>query len=84
MRARLLVLAVVLAAGVPPALALHPDLSPDESSRLQAALDAQGCAGGNVVISPQQFAINGARCGRRPYDLVFDRDYKLLRKEPKS
>lgn len=92
MRARFMALALVLVGaatafpgGAATAQALHPDLSSDQSSRLQAAIDAQGCSGGSVVVGAAEFTINGARCGdERQYNLAFDREYKLLRKDPRN
>ncbi|MGE5511703.1 MAG: hypothetical protein ACM31O_10695 [Bacteroidota bacterium] len=83
---RIMSLLVIIAfAGPAAAEGLHPDLTADQSSRLQAALDAQGCAGGTVRIGTAEFAVSGARCGGdREYDLVFDREYKLLRKDPRG
>lgn len=62
-----------------------PSLSADQSSRLLAALDAQGCAGGHVNVGESGFEIVGARCGGgRAYDLVFDHEYRLLRKNARD
>jgi hypothetical protein len=58
------------------------ELNADQSSRLQAALDAQGCKGGDVRVSSNLFEVRGARCGdERTYDFAFDHEYKLLRKD---
>lgn len=62
-----------------------PSLTADQSSRLQAALDAQGCAGGNISVRESGFEISGAKCGGdRTYDLAFDHEYKLLRKDARN
>jgi hypothetical protein len=62
-----------------------PSLTADQSSRLQAALDAQGCAGGNVNVGESGFEIVGAKCGGgRIYDLVFDHDYRMLKKDARN
>jgi hypothetical protein len=55
--------------------------APDESSRLQAALDAQGYSGGPVHISNDGFVVSRARCGdEKHYDFAFDGDFNLLSK----
>lgn len=60
-------------------------LSSDQSTRLQAALDAQGCSGGNIRVGESGFEVAGAKCGGdRIYDLVFDHEYKLVRKDARS
>lgn len=92
MRARFLALAFILVgaatavrSGAASAQTLHPDLTSDQSSRLQAAIDAQGCKGGTILVGTAEFSINGAKCGdEREYNLVFDREYKLLRKDPRN
>ena len=62
-----------------------PSLTSDQSTRLLAALDAQGCVGGNVNVGESGFEIVGARCGGgRTYDLVFDHDYKMLSKDARN
>jgi hypothetical protein len=72
---------VILATGA----ALAQSLTADQASRLQAALDAQGCAGGRINVGESGFEILDAKCGGgRAYDLVFDHEYKLLRKDARN
>jgi hypothetical protein len=61
-----------------------PSLTRDQSTRLQAAMDAQGCAGGNISVGESGFEIVRAECGGRIYDLVFDHEYKLLKKDARN
>jgi len=80
---KFLVLSAVLA---PVTAASAADgLTPDQSSRLQAALDAQGCSGGVIRVSNAGYDIAGAKCGdQRTYDFAFDPEFKLLKKDPRS
>ena len=81
---KLLVVAALSVGATAPALAT-PSLTADQSTRLQAALDAQGCAGGNVNVGESGFEIVGAKCGGdRTYDLAFDHEYKLMRKDARN
>ncbi len=60
-------------------------LTRDQSSRLQAALDAQGCSGGVIRVSSGGYDIAGAKCGdQRLYDFTFDHEFKLLKKDARS
>lgn len=81
MRTPLAILSLIIGADT----AATASLTTDQSSRLQAAMDAQGCAGGNVNVGESGFEVEGAKCGGdRIYDLAFDHDYKLMRKEPRN
>lgn len=81
---KLLVLMSIPACLVSAAVLASPSLTMDQSSHLMAALDAQGCSGGNINVGESGFEIVGADCGGAVYDLVFDHEYRLMKKEARS
>jgi hypothetical protein len=83
MRTLLIITALCLASAA--GARATPSLPQDQSTPLQAAMDAQGCAGGNINVGESGFEIIGAKCGGdRIYDLVFDHAYKLQRKDARN
>lgn len=73
--------AVLLFAGGA-ALADDRALNADESTKLAAAVTAEGCSGGVMQFDYGRYEVDDAQCadGRR-YDLDFDRAFKLISKE---
>jgi Peptidase propeptide and YPEB domain len=54
----------------------------EERAKLLSAIATAGCTGGKLEFDDGQYEVDDARCsdGRR-YDLKFDRDFRLIRKE---
>ena len=75
--APVLVLALGLAAGS--ALADRP-VTEQERTQLIAALQAQGCSGGEMEYDDGKFEVDDARCADgKTYDLDFDTSFKLVK-----
>ena len=78
---RFLASTAILIAITVPAKADRPVTEPE---RLQAAVTAQGCSGGKMEWDEddRQFEVDDATCNNdgRKYDLKFDPEYKLIRK----
>lgn len=54
----------------------------EERAKLVAALQAEGCTGGKMEFDDGKFEVDDARCADgKEYDLDFDRDFKLIKKE---
>jgi hypothetical protein len=74
-----LALAVGLAAGA--ALADRP-VTDQERTQLLAAMQAEGCTGGDMEFDDGRFEVDDARCADgREYDLEFDTAFKLVKKD---
>jgi hypothetical protein len=75
--------AALLIAIAVPAKADRPVIDP-ERVKLQEAVTAQGCSGGKMEWDEddRQFEVDDVTCNNdgRKYDLKFDPEYKLLRK----
>lgn len=72
-------LALGLAAGS--ALADRP-VTDQERTQLVAAMQAQGCTGGEMEFDDGKFEVDDARCtDGKTYDLDFDASFKLIKKE---
>ena len=66
------------------ALADRP-VTNDERAKLEAAMKAQGCTGGEMEYDEddRQFEVDDAVCADgRKYDLKFDTNFQLIRKDP--
>ena len=54
----------------------------EERAKLVAAMAAEGCSGGEMEFDDGKFEVDDARCADgKEYDLDFDRDFKLIKKE---
>jgi hypothetical protein len=81
MRAHLLALAAVLTLTAAQALADRP-VTEEEKAKLAAAVTAAGCSGGEMEFDDGKFEVDDARCSDgRKYDLDFDTEYRLIKKE---
>jgi Type I phosphodiesterase / nucleotide pyrophosphatase/Peptidase propeptide and YPEB domain len=82
MRSAVISLAVILSASS--AVADRP-VTQEESERLGAALEREGCSGGKMEFDDGKFEVKRATCadGKR-YDLDFDNSFQLIKKELKS
>jgi hypothetical protein len=66
------------------ALADRP-VTNDERAKLEAALKAQGCTGGEMEYDEddRQFEVDDAVCADgRKYGLKFDTNFQMIRKDP--
>ncbi len=73
--------AVVLVLSAGAALA-DRDVTAEERTKLVAALQAEGCTGGEMEFDDGKFEVDDARCADgKEYDLEFDRSYKLIKKD---
>jgi len=80
MRAILISVAFILSTGS--ALADRP-LTPEESERLNAALNQEGCSGGKMEFEDGKFEVDNAVCADgKTYDLDFDSSFRLIKKKP--
>lgn len=53
-----------------------------ERTQLVAAMQAQGCSGGEMEFDDGKFEVDDARCADgKKYDLDFDAAFKLLEKD---
>jgi hypothetical protein len=81
MQARVIILLALLASLVGSARADRP-LTQEERAKLLSALAAEGCAGGKLEFDDGKYEVDDAKChDGRTYDLKFDRDFRLVRKE---
>ena len=63
------------------ALADDRALNADESTKLTAAVSAEGCSGGKMQFDHGRYGVDAAQCGDgRQYDLDFDASFKLIAK----
>ena len=77
---------VVLIAMVVPAAADRP-VTEDERAKLQAAVEAQGCRGGDMEWDDEdkEFEVEGAVCqDGKKYEFKFDAEFKFVEKEEDS
>ena len=57
-------------------------ITDQERTRLVAALQAQGCSGGEVEFDDGKFEVDDARCADgAQYDFDFDASFNLLKKD---
>ena len=78
------VVGVTLLSAIVPALADRP-VTAEERAKLEAALKAQGCTGGEMEYDEddRQFEVDDAVCADgRKYDLKFDTNFQLKGKNP--
>jgi hypothetical protein len=53
-----------------------------ERTQLVAAMQAQGCTGGEMEFDDGKFEVDDARCADgKQYDLDFDASFKLIKKD---
>jgi hypothetical protein len=79
MRSILLSLAFILSAD---SAAADRSVTHDESERLHAALEEQGCSGGKMEFDDGKFEVDNARCADgKIYDLEFDSSFRLIKKK---
>jgi peptidase YpeB-like protein len=82
MRSLLLPLAAFLILASMPAGAGRP-VTEEERTKLMAAIVAAGCSGGKLEFDDGRYEVDDARCSDgRIYDLKFDGQFQLIRKEP--
>jgi len=62
------------------ALADDRALNADETTKLTAAVAAEGCSGGKMEFDHGRYEVEAAQCGDRRYDLDFDASFKLISK----
>ena len=78
----LLISAALALLAVQPASAADRPLTDDERTKLVAAMQAEGCSGGEMEFDDGRYEVDDARCtDGRSYDLEFDAAFKLVRKE---
>ena len=74
-------LALTLAAFVAPAHADDRPLTDQERTQLIAAMQAEGCSGGEMEFDDGKFEVDDARCSDgKEYGLHYDTSFKLIRK----
>lgn len=57
-------------------------LTDQERARLTEAVTAQGCSGGKMKFDDGKFEVDGAKCADgKEYELEFDAEFKLIKKE---
>jgi len=72
--------AVLLAAGA--AMADDRPLTDQEKASLTQAVTAQGCSGSKMKFDDGKFEVDDATCADgKKYELVFDQEFKLIKKE---
>ncbi len=80
---RMIILAstiLVLTASV--AFADKRPLTDQERARLTEAVTAQGCSGGKMKFDDGKFEVDNAKCADgKEYELEFDTEFKLIKKE---
>jgi hypothetical protein len=79
---RLLVMAtILLLSGHTMAGADDRPLTDEERAKLGAAVQAEGCAGGEMEVDDGRYEVDDAKCADgRQYDLRFDQTFKLIGK----
>lgn len=90
MRSFVIVPAVLfLSAGLAlPALGKDRPVTDQERTKLEEAVKAAGCTGGEMEFDDDKatthpagkFEVDDAMCGNQKHDLVFDTDFKMLSK----
>lgn len=79
---KLLTVLIASTIAVAPALAGRP-VTEQEREKVEEALKALGCSGGEVEFDDSKFEVDRAACvDARLYDFDFDRQYKLIRMKP--
>jgi hypothetical protein len=66
------------------AVAVHADrpLTEDERAKLLSAIAAAGCSGGKLEFDDGRYEVDNARCSDgKIYDLKFDAEFRLVKKE---
>lgn len=81
MRYLVLVSAALLLLAWERALAADRPLTDDERTKLLAAMQAEGCSGGQMEFDDGHYEVDDASCADgRKYDLKFDASFKLVEK----
>jgi hypothetical protein len=82
MRNRFLVSGALLILTVAAAQADRP-VTDEEKAKLLPAIEAAGCTGGTLEVEDDEgYEVEGAKCGDgQIYDLEFDKEFRLTRKE---
>jgi Peptidase propeptide and YPEB domain len=83
MRWNTMMLAAAAAFLAAPAMAKDRPVTDDERTKLTAAVAAEGCTAGKMEFDDDgSFEVDDALCQGRKFDLRFDRQFKLLKKDP--
>jgi Peptidase propeptide and YPEB domain len=54
----------------------------EEKAKLLSAIAAEGCSGGKMEFDDGKYEVDDAKCSdERIYDLKFDPDFRLIKKE---
>jgi hypothetical protein len=73
--------ALVLVLAAAPVLADRP-VTEEERAKIAAAMQAQGCSGGNMEYDDGKYEVEDARCADgKIYDLEFDFSFNLTKKK---
>ena len=81
MRNLLLASVALLLAVMVPARADRP-ATDEEQSKLAPAIAAAGCSGGKLEFDDGKYEVDDAKCSDgQTYDLKFDADFRLIKKE---
>jgi hypothetical protein len=62
----------------------HADrpVTEDEKAKLSSAIAAAGCSGGRMEFDDGRYEVDKAKCSDgRTYDLKFDAEFQLIKKE---
>ena len=73
-----------------PAMAKDRPVTDQERTKLEEAVKAAGCTGGEMEFDDDKatahpagkFEVDDAMCGNQKHDLAFDPDFKMLSKKP--
>jgi hypothetical protein len=81
MNLSILLISVFILAATPVRADDRP-VTAEERTQLVAALQAQGCTGGEMEFDDGKFEVDNAKCSDgRTYDIDFDASLKLLKKD---
>jgi L-alanine-DL-glutamate epimerase-like enolase superfamily enzyme len=73
---------LLLSISAAPVLADERPVTEQEQAKLAEALKAQGCSAGKMKVDDGKFEVDDAMCADgKKYELVFDSDFRLIKKE---
>lgn len=58
------------------------DATPEQTARIDAALKAEGCEGGDIEVEKDGgFEVDDVKCKDGQYDIKLDKDFKITAKK---
>jgi hypothetical protein len=84
MRSLLSAMGILLMLVATPVRADRP-VTEEERAKLLSAIAAEGCSGGKMEFDDGKYEVDDAKCSDgRTYDLKFDAEFRLIKKEQEN